>query len=137
MATVKTIDKVVATYKLIGDAKITKMDNAKKIAFIRVARSLKKITEDFDALVKDTQDRLRPDGFDTIVEKVQSETELTQEEQNTLDNYRKDVAVCIEGELTREVELDVQPLGEDALGQFLDSNDFKTVDALLISEIIG
>lgn len=134
--TVKVNDAVTA-YRLINPAKLTKMETAERFAVILATRQLKKVATDFDELVKDAQEKLKPEGFDAIVEKVQGKKELTFSEQETLNKYNKDVTDCVQTELDKEVEFDFKPLSEDALGRFVESNDFSVSEIMLIGDVIG
>lgn len=131
------VNDAVTAYRLINPAKLTKMETEERFAVILATRQLKKVATDFDELVKDAQEKLKPEGFDAIVEKVQGKKELTSSEQETLNKYNKDVTDCVQTELDKEVEFDFNPLSEDALGRFVESNDFSVSEIMLIGDVIG
>lgn len=133
----KKTDNVVAAYRLINTAKISKMEDTEKFALIKVMKHLKKVATDFEDFFKDAQERLKPEGFDKIAAKYQAKEELTADETAALNKYNKDVADCVQSELEKEVELDFEPLSEEALGRFIASNDFTVSDILVISDVIG
>lgn len=134
--TIKVSDAVTA-FRLINPAKLTKMESEERFAVILATRQLKKSATDFDELVKDAQEKLKPaEGFDKIVGKVQGRKELTPSEQETLNKYNKDVSDCVQTELDKEVELDFKPLSEDAFGRFVESNDFSVSEIMLISDVL-
>ena len=134
--TVKVNDAVTA-FRLINPAKLTKMETAERFALILATRQLKKVATDFDELVKDTQEKMKPEGFDAIVEKVQGRKELTAPEQDALNRYNRDVTECVQTELDKEVQLDFTPLGKEAVERFIDSNDFAVSDVMLVMDVIG
>lgn len=137
-ATVKrTTDQIVASYRLINNAKLTKMEDAEKFALIKAARKLKKTATDFEDALKDTQERLKPEGFDAIAGKMQARQDLTPEESAKVGKYNTDVTACLKDELDREVELEFEPLSEDALERFIASNDFSVAEIMAISDVIG
>ena len=133
---IKTND-IVTAFRLINPAKLTKMETQERFAVILATRQLKKVSTDFDELVKDAQEKLKPEGFDKIVEKVQGKKELTAQEQASLDKYNKDVTDCVQTELDKEVEFDFAPLEKDAMERFIDSNDFAVSDVMLIMDVLG
>lgn len=137
MSIKKKTDNVVAAFRLINTAKISKMEDTEKFDFIKTVKHLKKVGTDFDDFLKDAQERLKPENFDKIAAKYQSKEELTADEMATLNKYNKDVADCVQGELDKEVELDFEPLSEEALGRFIASNDFTVADIITISDVIG
>lgn len=137
MAVKKTTNDIVTAYRQINNAKLTKMEDAEKFALIKIVRQLKKVSTDFDDFLKDAQEKLKPDEFDKIVEKVQGKKELSPEEKAKLNKYNKDVAECLSEELEKEVELDFEPLSSESLGHFIASNDFSLNDILIIGDVVG
>lgn len=137
MAVKKTTEQIVAAFRLINTAKISKMEDTEKFALIKAVKHLKKVGTDFDDFLKDAQERLKPEDFDKIAAKYQSKDELTADETAALNKYNKDVNECVQGELDKEVELDFEPLSEEALGRFIASNDFTVAEIMTISDVIG
>lgn len=138
MAVKKTTDQIVAAFRLINPAKLTKMETSERFALILVTRQLKKVNDEFDALLKETQEKLKPsEGFDKIVEKLQAREELTPEEAIVWNKYNKEVTNCINTELAKETELEIEPLGKEAFEHLVASNDFSVSDIIAIQDVIG
>ena len=133
----KTTDQIVTVHRLISKAKLGKMEDAEKFALIKIARQFKKVAVDFDDFLKDVQERLKPEGFDAIVSKIQAGKELTPEESAKHNKYQKDITECLNDEVEKVNVLDFTPLSEEALGRFFASNDFSLSEILIISETIG
>ena len=131
------VNDAVTAFRLINPAKLTKMETAERFAVILATRQLKKVDADFQDLLKEAQEKLKPEGFDRIVEKVQAKTELTAPEQDALNKYNQDVSDCVKGELDRDVELDFEPLGKEAMERFVDSNDFTIEQIIAIMDVMG
>ncbi|MDE6479276.1 MAG: hypothetical protein K2L45_03325 [Muribaculaceae bacterium] len=131
------VNDAVTAFRLINPAKLTKMETAERFAVILATRQLKKVATDFDELVKDVQEKLKPEGFDKIVEKVQGKKELTAQEQEALNKYNKDVTDCVQTELDKEVKLDFTSMTGEAMERFIDSNDFTVSDVMLIMDVLG
>lgn len=137
MAKTKTIGQIVSAFRVINKAKLSRMEDAEKFATIKIVRQLKKVDADFQDLLKEAQEKLKPDGFDAIASKIQSETKLSFEESATVEKYDKDVTACVNDELAKEVELSFEPISDDALGRFFSSNDFSVSEMLTVSDVIG
>ncbi len=134
--TAKTND-IVAAFRLINPAKLSKMESAERFPLILAIRQLKKVATDFDDFLKDVQERLKPEAFDAIAAKVQSQKELSKAESDAWTKYQKDIQDCLHDELEKQVDLDFKPLSEDAIAHFIDSNDFSAGDIILILDILG
>lgn len=137
MAVKKTTNDIVTAYRIINPAKLTKMETAERFALILITRQLKKVATEFDDFFKDVQEKLKPEGFDAIADKVQSKKELTPEEIAAWNKYNKDINDSLKGELDKEVELDFEPLGKEAFEKFIESNDLSVNDILAIEDVIG
>lgn len=137
MATKKNINDIVTAFRLINPAKLTKMETAERFALILAIRQLKKVANDFDDFFKDVQEKMKPEGFDAITEKMQARKELTAEESAVWNKYQKDINESLKDEFEKEIELDFEPLGKDAMEHFIDSNDFSVSDILAIEDVIG
>lgn len=132
----KTTNQIVSVFRLINTAKISKMEDAEKFAFIKNVRLLKKVATDFEDALRDAQEKLKPDGFNEIAAKAQAAKALSKSENDVLDKYNKDVSDCLSDELEKEIELDFAPLTEAALGRFFASNDFAMNEIMLIGDVL-
>lgn len=133
----KTTDQIVTAFRLINNAKLTKMETAERFALIKAMRQLKKVATEFDDFLKDAQDKLKPENFDTIMEKYQSKQELTSEEIVAFNKYNKNVSDCLKDELDKEIELTFEPLTEESLGRLIESNDYTVNDIMVIEDVLG
>lgn len=115
-------ETVVMAASLLAQLKIDKMEDKEKFALIRATRRLKSVAEDYNAILRDAGERLKPHDFDALAAKEQSGQELTAEEQARVRRYNDDVEKCVRPELDREVELDFEPLTEDGVLNLSASN---------------
>ena len=136
MATTKTTDQIVSAYNLINKAKLTKLEDSEKFILIKIARQLKKTSVDFEDFLNDAQEKLKPDNFDEIADKMQMKKELTADESATVTKYNKDVSDCLKDELDKEVELTFEPVSDEMFGRFIASNDFSVSEMLTIADVI-
>lgn len=133
----KTVEKIVTVYRILNSAKISKMEDSEKFAFIKAVHQMKKVSADFEDALKDAQEKLKPEGFDEIVNKPHSKEDLNAEETAILEKYNEDVTNCVNDELKKEVELNFSALSEGAIGRLISSNDLTINEILTIIDIIG
>ena len=149
----KTID-IVNAYNVLNAAKLAKMQDTDKFTVIRAMRALKPIQTDYEAAVRDAQERLKPEDFDDLQKKAadwnathkdKKLTDLTPEERTTLDginaayrDYTEKVEQCVRDLAETERELTYTRLSEEALGKLLESNpDWKMQEILAVADVLG
>lgn len=137
MAVKKKVNDIVTAYRLINPAKLTKMETSERFALILITRQLKKVATEFDDFFKEVQEKMKPEGFDAIAEKVQGKQSLATEEVSAWNKYHRGINDSLKGELDKEIELDFEPLGKEAFEKFIESNDFSVNDILAIEDVIG
>ena len=149
----KVID-IVNAYNVLNAAKLAKMQDADKFTVIRAMRALKPIQTDYEAAVRDAQERLKPEDFDDLQKKAaewnathkdKKLTDLTPEERATLEginaayrDYTEKVEQCVRDLAETERELTYTRLSEEALGKLLESNpDWKMQEILAVADVLG
>lgn len=132
----KTTDSIVSAYRLINNAKLSKMETEEKFAFIKAVRQLKKVGVNFDDLLNDAQERLKNEDTAAILTKIQSNEKLSAEENAAFNKYNQDVTACLKEELDKEIDVDFEPLSKEAFGHFIASNDFSVNQILLIEDVL-
>lgn len=141
----KTID-IVKAYRIINDAKLTKMEDADKFKVIKATRQLKPVAASFDEFVKEAQERLKPEGWDEMQKKSRKWQEdgdkstLTVEERREINRYFTDynakVEECVKEEAEKEPELTYERLSEEAFGKFIASNDYDVRTIIELENIL-
>lgn len=141
----KTID-IVKAYRIINDAKLTKMEDADKFKVIKATRQLKPVAASFDEFVKEAQERLKPEGWDDMQKKARKWQEdgdkstLTVEERREINRYFTDynakVEECVKEEAEKEPELTYEHLSEEAFGKFIASNDYDVRTIIELENIL-
>ena len=149
----KVID-IVNAYNVLNAAKLAKMQDADKFTVIRAMRALKPIQTDYEAAVRDAQERLKPEDFDDLQKKAadwnathkdKKLTDLTPEERATLDginaayrDYTDKVEQCVRDLAETEKTLDYTRLSQDAFGKLLESNpEWKMQEILGVADVLG
>lgn len=137
---------IIEVYKALKEAKLTKMESKEKFAVIRIMRAVKPVAEEWDAFLSTVDEKLRGEGHEEMVAKIQQwqkegeQTTLTEEERREVNayimRYNKERSELLSSELAKEVEVKFEPLTEEAFERLIDSNDM-TVEVLgLLSEAI-
>lgn len=148
--TIKTEDALKA-YNIISQAKYSKMDDADKVRAWKIARALKPVATRFDEDSRDAADKLKPtDDFTERLGKAQEYERLTKEGQPTIDimttadyhafvkefqKYNQLVADAVKEFGAKEVELDFEPLTDDAFGKLMASNEWTMEQATALGEL--
>ena len=150
--TLKT-DKVLKAYNIISQAKYTKLDDADKIKVWKIARALKPIATKFDEDSKDAAEKLKPEGFDDDLRKAQEYERVTKNKEadasklemgaaeygefiKKLKEMNKLVADALKEFANKEVDIDFDPISEDAFTKLMASNNWTMEQAVMIGELI-
>lgn len=138
--TIKT-DNIVSVFRAINQAKLSKLDTAEKFAVIKAARAIKPTAANFDDFVKDAREKLEPDNFAEIQEKMNDFNKLTDNEKNEVNSVvtklNQDLQKCAEDELNKEVEIEIEALSDEIISKLADSNDFTVETILMIQDVLG
>ena len=143
-------DALLKVFNVLNGAKYGKMDDADKIRVFKIVRKLKPIAEAFEDESKDAAEKLKFEGFDTLLEKAKEyevkvkkegeELPMTTEEYNKFisdfKNYNKLVGEAIKEFAERENELDFDGITEDAFNKLMNSNDWTFGQAAALEVII-
>ena len=129
------VKDVVSAYKVLGDAKVTKLEESEVIKVVKARKAMRPIADDYDAFLKDCQEKFKPEGWDEIQKKLQQwqqegeNTTLTEAERIELNKavigYQKKIDAALKDELKREVELNIEPLKEESATKMLVENGWE------------
>lgn len=129
------VKEVVSAYKVLGDAKVVKLDEAEVIKVVKARKAMRPIADDYEAFLKDCQEKFKPEGWDEIKKKLQQwqqegeNTTLTEAERIELNKavigYQKKIDAALKDELKREVELNIEPLKEESATKMLVENGWE------------
>ena len=130
-----SIQKIVSAYKVLGEAKVTKLEEGEVIKVVKARKAMRPIADDFDAFLKDCQEKFKPENWDEVQDKVtqwQKEgenTTLTEAERVELNKaiigYQQKVDGAVKDELARDVEISVEPLKEESATKMLVENGWE------------
>ena len=124
-----TIKKIVDAYKALGEAKVTKLEEAEVIKVIKARKAMRPIAEEYDEFFKDCQEKFKPEDWDNIQNDLQQCQKLTEARRIELDivlrTYQKKINETVKDELEREVELNIATLKEESATKILVENDWS------------
>lgn len=130
------IEKIVNAYKALGEAKVTKLDEGEVIKIVKARKAMRPYAEEYEAFLKDAQEKLKGEGFDELQAKVQKWAELTDEEKiavnKELGEYQRKIDKTVKEELEREADIEVDKLEDASLTKLVQENgwEMKKLDEL-------
>lgn len=130
------LKSIIAAYKALGEAKVTKLEASEVVKIIKARKAMRPYAEDYDAFLKDCQEKFQPKNFEEIQEKVQKWDSLTDEEKKSVNKvlveYNNSINSAILEEIEKDIEISVEKLSEDSLTKMLQENswELKKLDEL-------
>lgn len=129
------LSKLAVAYKALGEAKVTKLDEKDVVKIVKNRRAMRQYAEDYEAFLKDAQDKFKPENWDDVQKKLQqwqnegNKTTLSDEDKITvnkaLNEYQKKIESAIKEEGEKEIELNLETLSEDSSTKILVENGWK------------
>lgn len=146
MKTIKTAD-CVSAYNLLREANLGKMPGIAKIGVIKTIKAIKGIAEEFMAFREDAESRLRSQDHDKMVEMANEwrtmgdGCSLSEEDKMKVNVYfttlSKELEECLAEEISKEHEIDVRTISEDAFSLMLEANDgWSVAQIIAIQDIL-
>ena len=139
-----TIKQVVEAYKVLGEAKVTKLEESEVIKVVKTRKAMRPVADEYEAFLKDCQEKFKPEGWDEIqsdLQKWQQEgekTTLSEERRIGLNKaiigYQMKIDKALKDELEKEVEVNIEALKEDSATKLLVENgwELKKLDEIEI-----
>lgn len=132
------LKSIIAAYKALGEAKVTKLEASEVLKIVKARKAMRPYVEDYDAFLKDCQEKFQPKNFEEIQEKVQKWDSITDEEKKNVNKvlveYNNSINSAILEEIEKDIEVNVEKLSEDSLTKMLQENgwELKKLDELEI-----
>lgn len=132
------LKSIIAAYKALGEAKVTKLEASEVLKIVKVRKAMRPYAEDYDAFLKDCQEKFQPKNFEEIQEKVQKWDSISDEEKKEVNKalveYNNSINSAILEEIEKDIEVNVEKLSEDSLTKMLQENgwELKKLDELEI-----
>ena len=129
------IKQIVSAYKVLGEAKVTKLEESEVVKIVKARKAMRTVSEDFEAFLKDCQDKFKPENWDELQGKLQQwqqegeKTTLTEDERKAINkalvDYQKKIDSAVSDELNREVELEIEVLKAESQTKLLQENGWE------------
>lgn len=136
-----TAKEASAIKDVLAVTKLGAMASADKIKATKAYNSLKKASAEYDAALTNAREKLKPEGFDELMGKAGSGTATRQEmaELNRLIGaYNREVEAAVASEATKEVEVEVEALTDEAISNLYDSNpDMAVADLSQLGDFLS
>lgn len=129
------LKQIVAAYKVLGEAKVTKLDEKEVIKVVKARKAMRPHADEYEAFLKDVQEKFKPENWDDVQSKVQKwqqegeSTTLTEAERTQVNKvlieYQKKVETAVKEELEKELELSIDKLSEESATKLLVENGWE------------
>ena len=135
---------------VLSKAKLTRMDDLDKFNVIKAVRAIRIVTNEYDELVKDAQEKFKGENHDEMVLKAEvwnmkhsSGAPIPSEERadfaelnGYFSEYNRLMNKFRSDEAEKEVSCDYPRLTEEAFGSLVSSNDFTVEEILAIQTVL-
>lgn len=129
------IKNIVEAYKLLGEAKVTELEEQEVLKIIKARKVMRPIVEEIESFLKDCQEKFKPENWDGLQSKIHQwqqegdKTTLSEEERieinKTIIEYQIKINNAIKEEESRIVEINIEKLSEDSIIKLLKHNDWQ------------
>lgn len=130
------VKEIVNAYKVLGEAKVSNLEESEIKKIVLNRKAMRNIVEEFEAFLKDCQEKFKPENWDELQSKIQQwqqegdKTTLSEEERiainKTIIEYQVKINNAIKEEENRIVEINVEKLSEESITRLLKHNDWQT-----------
>lgn len=143
--------QVMETFNILNAATYKKLDDADKVKLWKIARAMKPVAKQFEEDSKDAAEKLKPENLDAQLEKARDYEAKKQNGDDDLpmtdaeyqafirevwSPFNTLVAKAVREFADKEVEIDFEPLSEEAFGKLMASNDWTISKADVIGNLI-
>jgi hypothetical protein len=151
MKKVLKTEQVMEAFNILNAATYKKLDDADKVKLWKIARALKPVAKQFEEDSKDAAEKLKPENLDAQLEKARDYEAKKQKGDDDLPMtdaeyqafihevwtpFNTLVAKAVREFADKEVEIDFEPLSEEAFGKLMASNDWTISKADVIGNLI-
>ena len=129
------IKQIIEAYNILGEAKVTKLEESEVIKVVKARKAMIPNAEEFEAFLKDCQDKFKPEEWDAIQADLQlwqkegEKTTLSEERRIEINKaiiaYQGSIDKAMKDELDKEVELNIETLKEDSATKMLVENGWE------------
>lgn len=124
-------------YNILNAANLSKMGDDVKFATVRLLTTLRPFANSYQEALDIASNKLKPEGIEAIISKIQSAQPLTSEEGEKWHKFNSDMDRCMNEEAQKEVEFDFAPFDEAQMKSFFSGLNCSGTEALLIYDLIS
>ena len=146
-------EKVLAAYRMLGSAKYGKLADEDKIKVLKICIAMKPIATKYDEDSKDVAEKLKPsEDYDERLAQAQEYERVSRDKNadasqlkmgaaefnefiKTMNHYQDLISKALKDEMEKEVEVEFEPISEDALLKLMNSNDWTMAEVMAVSEV--
>lgn len=123
------VKEIVTAYKTLGEAKVNNLEESEILKIIKARKAMRTIAEEFEAFLKDAQDKFKPENFEELQTKAQTWSDLSDKEKIEISKTFKAYDIKLNGvlneELEKEVDITLGKLTEDSISKLLKNNEWS------------
>ena len=141
-----TVKQVVECYNVLDKAKATKLEVSDVIKILDARKAMRPTATDYDAFLKDCQEKFKPEDWDSIQKDLQQwqnegeNTTLSEERRIELNKavigYQNNINKALKSELEREIELDIEPLSKEARAKLMVENGWSIAEYDIVENVL-
>ena len=131
-----TVKQIVSAYNTLGEASVTKLEEGEAIKVVKARKAMRPIVEDYEAFLKDCQEKFKPENWNEIQSKIQQwqkegeKTTLAEEERINVNKvageYQSKIEKAVSDELNKEHELNAEKFNDGTDVKLLIENGWKS-----------
>lgn len=147
--TMKAIDAL-NLHKVLGDLKdLSNIDSASRIGIVKNILILKKVSEELSEILQDARERVKPEGYDELVQKAEKHNEsiakgegkvMTDEEVSLLNiktnKYNSELEKVIQDFQNKEYELELNTISEDTFDKLSVDNKLSSSQCIVLYSLV-
>lgn len=128
------VKTIIEAYKLLGNAKVSNLDDADKSKILKARKAMRPIADEFEAFLKDAQELFKPEDWEEVQGKISQwqqegeKTTLSEEERiainKALIGYQSSIDKAVKAELEKEIEIEIEKLSEGSDIKLMSANDW-------------
>lgn len=123
------LKEVVSLYKILGEAKVSNLDESEIIKIVKARKLIRQSAEEYDAFLKDVQEKFKPENFEYIQNALQNWNNIDDQERievnKVVRTYELKINAAVAEELEKDVDVILDKLSEESITKLLKYNDWK------------
>lgn len=118
--------EIIEAYRMLGEANIKTLEDKDAVIIIKDRMAMRPHVEAYDALLKDAQEKLKPENLEAMQEKAQGWDKLSNEERRSVNeffkSYQEKIDTVCGPELEKEVECNIEKISLESAMKLLKEN---------------